>query len=45
MKKIKILMSFFVSLKINIAGLANKEIQNKFKPYVPIIEMILKNSN
>ena len=33
---------FFLS--INIAGLVNKEIQNKLKPYVPIIDVILKIS-
>ena len=38
-------ISFLVSLKINIDGLVNKEIQNKLNPYVPIIEVILKISN
>ncbi len=38
-------MSFFVSLSIKSAGLANREIQNKLKPQVPINDVILKISN
>ena len=37
-------MSFFVSLRIKIAGLVNNEIQNKLNPYVPINEAILNIS-
>ena len=44
-KKILIPISLFVSLKMNVAGLVNKEIQNKLNPYVPNIEVMLKNSN
>ena len=37
MKKIQIPISFFVSLNNKIAGLENKEIQNRLNPYIPII--------
>ena len=37
-------MSFFVSLRIKIAGLANNEIQSKLNPQVPINDVILKIS-
>ena len=32
---------FFLFLNMNIAGLVNREIQNKFNPYVPITEDML----
>ena len=45
MKKKNITPMFILFfLSINIAGLVNKEIQNKLKPYVPIIDVILKIS-
>ncbi len=37
-------MVFFVRVNNIIAGLVNNETQNKFNPYVPIIEVMLKNS-
>ena len=37
-------MSAFLSLKMNTAGLINREMQNKLNPYVPIIEVIFKIS-
>ena len=37
-------MSALVSLKMNTAGLINREIQNKLNPQVPIIVVIFKIS-
>ncbi len=45
MKTILTLMFFFVWFNKKIAGLANKDIQNKLKPYVPINEVTLNISN
>ena len=45
MKTILTLMFFFVWFNKKIAGLANKDIQNKLKPYVPNIEVTLNISN
>ena len=36
---------FLLNSNIRIAGLENKEIQNKLNPYVPIIEVILSTSS
>ena len=38
-------MFFFDLLKNIIAGLVNKEMQNKFNPQVPMIEVMLKSSS
>ena len=44
-RNIKTPKSFFDSFNIIIAGLVNKDIQNKLNPYVPTIEVILSISS